>query len=270
MKPTLLLLTNFHHSPLEEFEEEDIFLANYLRKHFHVILSHPLDCEQIEDKADIVLIRNVWPVFPYEDKWNKIKERFRKKKLKVYPPLTAKGDMVGKDHLITLFSLKYPVIPTVDKISEINKLGKTEFYFIKPKNMCDAIGTEKLTKEQLLNKTLNNYVIQPYIDFEYEVSFYVIDNKILYSFSTPRKVYPYEIKDYSPTKEDIEFVNKFLKWNNLPHSLQRIDACRTKDGKLLLVEVEDFSPYLHLLDMNDKIRSQFLDKLNHSLNKVTK
>src|SRR3989338_1138104 len=195
-KPTILLLTNFNHK-IEgdiDLQEEDILLADQLRKRFRVIMCHPKDSEVVEKKVDIVLIRNIWPIFQYEKDWEKIKKRFLRKKLKVYPPLEAKGDMLGKNHMIELFNSGYPVIPTIDNKKDTGKLPRTESYFVKPKNKCDAIGAERLSAFRLNKKSLNGYVIQPYINFKYKVSFYVIDGKIICSFSTPKKVSHYKIK----------------------------------------------------------------------------
>ena len=269
MKPTLLLLTNFTHGSLHELEEEDIFLAEYLRKHFRVMVSHPLDCEKVEDNVDCILMRNIWPVFEYQNEWENVKKRFMKKGLVVYNPLSAQGDMVGKDHVLELFNAGYPVIPTVDKVSHIETLQAAGDYFIKPKVGCDAIGAKRVSQKELqkLRGKLRDYVIQPYIDFVYEVSFYVLDGKIIHAFSTPKKVSPYTTQAYTPSKEDILFVKTFVQWNDLPFGLQRVDACRTKEGELLLVELEDFCPYLNLLSLDEKKRSAFLKALVLSLKK---
>lgn len=53
---------------------------------------------------------------------------------------------------------------------------------------------------------------------------------------------------YVATEEDIAFATEFIRWNNICSGIQRVDACRTKDGKLLLVELEDLNPYLSILD----------------------
>ncbi len=215
-KPTLLLLTNFHHSPIDELEEEDIFLAHYLRKEFNVIMSHPLDCEVVEDSADIVFIRNVWPIFSYEKEWEIVKSRFLKKKLNTHPQLTGRGDLLGKNHVLELFRAGVPVIPSIDTVKDLSQLPEQEYYAIKPKNSCDAIGFEKLTKKEVLAKNPKNHIIQPFIDFEYEVSFYILDNELLSSFFTLKKVGTYKIQEYTPTKKDLAFVNCFVDWNNVP------------------------------------------------------
>lgn len=61
------------------------------------------------------------------------------------------------------------------------------FIYIKPKDGADSIGLEKLSDEELLNKDLKGkkMLIEPAIDFEYEVSFYFINEKFEYSMYTP-------------------------------------------------------------------------------------
>ena len=44
----------------------------------------------------------------------------------------------------------------------------------------------------------------------------------------------------------------------MPHGIQRVDACRTADGRLPLVELEDLDPYLSLLDVDEETRETFL------------
>lgn len=75
----------------------------------------------------------------------------------------------------------YPVIPTIDDIENIGLLPETDAYVIKPKEGADSIGLEFLTEEELIKRDLDNDIlIQPAIDFEYEVSFYFINDKFEY------------------------------------------------------------------------------------------
>lgn len=53
----------------------------------------------------------------------------------------------------------------------------------------------------------------------------------------------YRAKGRNYFEEDIAFATEFIRWNNIRSGIQRIDACRTKDGKLLLVELENLNPY---------------------------
>jgi hypothetical protein len=256
-KPLVLLLTNLYN----DHEEEDIYLSYRLRECFNVVISSPFDCETIEDKADLILIRNTWPNFDYKKKMDEIKARFIEKELVTYNPLTGKGDFRGKDYLVELYSLGYPVIPSVNKVEDLSQLPETDMYFAKPKYKCDNTDTFTATRYQLSNAWLEDYIFQPYIDFICEISFYFIDGEFIYAFNTKRKVGMHDITEYSPTEEDLKFARKFVEWDNMECGLLRIDACRTKDGRLLLVELEDFEPFLYLIRVDVATTNKMVGKL---------
>ena len=106
-------------------------------------------------------------------------------------------------------------------------------------------------------------ILQPFIDFEYEVSFYYIDNVFQYALYAPNKDRRWELIRYQPTAEDLRFAQQFVDWNDLEHGIQRVDACRTTNGPLLLVELEDLNPYLSLLLLDEETKKlyQELEKL---------
>ncbi len=260
-KPLVILLTNLYN----EHEDEDIYLSYCLKEHFNVVVSSPFDCEPIEDNADLILIRNTWPNFDSKKEMDKVKERFISKGILTYNPLNGKGDVKGKGYLLELYGLGYPVIPSVDKAEDLSKLPETEMYFAKPKYKCDNNDTFTATKDQLENVWLEDYIFQPYVDFECEISFYFIDRQFIYAFSTKRKVGMHELAEYDPTEEDLGFARKFIEWDNMECGLTRIDACRTKEGKLLLVELEDFEPFLYLLWIKMETRNKMTDAIVKAL-----
>jgi hypothetical protein len=256
-KPLVLLLTNLYN----DHEEEDIYLSYRLKEHFNVIISSPFDCEAVEDSADLILIRNTWPNFDDKKQMDEIKARFIRKGLLTYNPLTGRGDIKGKDYLVELYKSGYPVIPSVNKAEDLSKLPETEMYFAKPKYKCDNTDTFTATKYQLSNAWLEDYIFQPYIDFVCEISFYFIDGEFIYAFSTKRKVGMHDIEEYSPTEEDLKFARRFVEWDNMECGLLRIDTCRTKDGHLLLVELEDFEPFLYLIRVEVATTNKMVDRL---------
>ncbi|MDQ7862172.1 ATP-grasp domain-containing protein [Peribacillus frigoritolerans] len=82
--------------------------------------------------------------------------------------------MNGKEYLIELTNAQFPVIPTIDTLESLNKLPNVETYIVKPKDGADSIGLEFATKEELGDKMdaeSKNTLVQPFINFEYEVSF---------------------------------------------------------------------------------------------------
>ena len=100
-------------------------------------------------------------------------------------------------------------------------------------------------------------LIQPAIDFKYEVALYA-----------PNKDKRWELVKYDYTSEDYDFAKRFIKWNNIKNGIQRVDACRTYDDQLLLVELEDLNPYLSILETDEDTRKVFIKDLINALNNM--
>ena len=66
----------------------------------------------------------------------------------------------------------------------------------------------------------------------------------------------------------MEFAQKFIRWNGIKNGIQRVDACRTKDGRLLLVELEDLNPYLSILELDEETRERFIRDLIDVINNM--
>ncbi|WP_286201598.1 ATP-grasp domain-containing protein [Bacillus sp. ISL-4] len=82
--------------------------------------------------------------------------------------------MNGKEYLIELTNAQFPVIPTIDTLDSLDKLPNVETYIVKPKDGADSIGLEFVTKDELRDKVdseSKNTLVQPFINFEYEVHF---------------------------------------------------------------------------------------------------
>lgn len=257
----ILYLTNLNNWA----REEDDFLAEKLKKYFDLIICHPLECGRRLNSVSGIFIRNIWPVHEYLDDWKKILDKLTKIKIPVYNPMSGKGDILGKDYLVDLYKKKFPVIPSIDNIDNLRFLPDSNLFLIKPKEGCEGFGTRKITKQELLTSKLENFIIQPFVKFISEPSFYFIDNKFAYAIETPDAIVNEEIKIYHPSRTDLIFAQKFVDWNNLPCGLQRIDAIKTKNGELLLTEVEDLAPYLYLLEIDQKKRENIVNMLINSV-----
>lgn len=179
--------------------------------------------------------------------------------------------MNGKQYLIDLTNENFPVIPTIDSLSSFEKLPNVYTYVVKPKDGADSIGMEFLSKTKVfeqVNSTNKDTLIQPLINFEYEVSFYFIDKQFQYALYAPDKTKRWELKEYIPTEKDLAFAQCFIEWNNLHWGIQRVDACRNENGELLLVELEDLNPYLSVLELNSETCNNFIEALKKSLHKA--
>jgi len=261
VRPSLLLLTNRHNSDTQE----DIVLADYLDRWFDITVCHPLDCKRFEDRVDGILIRNVWPTSVHQRSFDSMLDRFTRKRLKVYNDLSGQGDRHGKWHLLLLSRARFPVIPSVESVRTLSRLPDCPAYFLKPFYGSDGSGCATVTKQSLMHEPPRGFVIQPKLAFLYEVSFFFIDGKYQGALSTPKKEKDFKMSPYRAKNQDLVFAMRFVRWNRLRFGVQRIDAVRLHGGELLLTEIEDFCPFLHLAEMHDHMRVRFLQRLARSI-----
>ena len=268
MKKILYLTDLYYKAKGRNYYEEDLFITEKLKDHFDIVLCHPKNSESYEKNVDLIVFRNTGSVIGFQDIYTQFVARVKKHHLKTFNEFSGKADMCGKQYLLNLTSSGYPVIPTIDRPEDIAILPETDKYVVKPKNGADSIGLEFLTYQQLLSKSFleSNFLIQPAINFKYEVSFYFINDKFEYALYAPDKEQRWKLEEYRPSNDDIEFANKFIRWNDIQYGIQRVDACRTQDGRLLLVELEDLNPYLSILNLDEKMQSRFISDMVQVLN----
>ena len=271
-RPSLLFLTDLSNGS----EDEDILMSNFLRRDFRVIICHPADCEELEDKADAIIIRNIWNEKEYgkPEPWYK---RWRGKKLPIHDDLYVReGDYYSgagetKDYLIWLTKNGFPVVPSIDDIKNLHDLPEADAYFIKPKDGFDAINARRISKTELLELNPQHYLIQPFVDFEYEISFYYLNKKLQYTLYAPDKTKRWDLVEFVPSERDIVFAQKFIDWNMQKYGIERIDACRLKNGDLSLIEITDQGgAYLSAQDLSEGLRNTFLENLSASIRKNCK
>ncbi|MBN1160084.1 MAG: hypothetical protein JXA43_02500 [Candidatus Diapherotrites archaeon] len=267
MPKSILFLTD-----LTNGETEDLLLVDHLKKKFDVTVSYFDKIEPIEDNFDLIMIRDTWPSDEqkhehYEKIKNEFLSRAKAKNLKLYNDFNASADRYGKDYLVELFKKGYPVIPTVDSLKDINKLPKSEQYLIKPKHGFSSAGVKVLTCPELKKLKGSNIMIQPKLEFKYEISFYYVNKEFMYCLIFEPSKFPLwpEPKLFNPSKEDLTFAKKFVSWNKLENGIQRIDAVRLLDGSLLLLEIEDDSPYFSLTEINEELKDKFLEAITASI-----
>lgn len=271
MAKKIVYLTDLYYRTYSRnYPNEDLLITEQLKDSFDLVLCNPHNIEAFEDDADLIVLRNTGCVILYKEEFDKFKESVKEKHLPIFNEFTGKGDMQGKQYLIDLTLSGYPVIPTVDTKADISTLPECERYVIKPKSGADSIGLEFLTPQQLHERDFPDYdtIIQPAIDFLYEVSFYFINDKFEYALYAPNAKKRWELKEYSVTAEDIEFARKFIDWNSIHHGIQRIDACRTKDGELLLMELEDLNPFLSFECLDQKTQNKFIADFSNALQQM--
>ncbi len=97
------------------------------------------------------------------------------------------------------------------------------------------------------------------------MSFYYVDDTFQYALYAPDPDRRWVLEPYEATEADLDFARRFIAWNTLDSGIQRVDACRTRDGDLLLVELEDLNPYLSLDRVGDRTRDAFVGHMAASL-----
>lgn len=162
------------------YSEEDIYITDRLKEHFDITLCHPGCAQAFEDYVDIIVFRNIGSVIGFQDIYRDFVKRVHEKGLNTFNSFDGKADMRGKQYLTELTREGYPVIPTVESTEHIGLLLPADHYVIKPKDGADSIGMEFLTKDELLSRRIINgtMLIQPAVDFLYELSFYFINDLI--------------------------------------------------------------------------------------------
>jgi hypothetical protein len=266
---TLLYLTDLYYPAKgRNYYEEDLYISSKLKEHFNILIGNPQQALAFLDKADFIVFRNTGPVAFYQVYFNEFVEAVKQKGIPTFNSFDGKADMKGKQYLLDLFAQDFPVIPTIDTLNQLHLLPKSEKYIIKLKNGADSIGMEMVNKEDLTNTQLEDRLIQPFIDFEYEVSFYFINDDFQYALYAPEKWKRWNLKTYEASEKDLRFAQKFVHWNSMERGIQRVDACKLKDGSLLLVELEDLNPFLSLQLLTDEKRKKFLNNFILALKEI--
>lgn len=256
---TLLYLTDLYYvAKGRNYYEEDLFITSRLRKHFNVLIGNPQQAISFLDQADFLVFRNTGSILEYEDYFQDFLEAVKEKDILSFNSFDGKADIKGKQYLLDLAKLGYPVIPTIENLQNLPELEDHGKFVVKLKNGADSIGMELLTKEELLRCDLKGKLVQPWINFKYEVSFYFLNNQFQYAMYAPNKDKRWDLQEYEPTPGDLEFAEMFLSWNNMERGITRVDACRLQNDSLLLVELEDLNPFLSIELLNEEKREKFM------------
>ncbi|GAA2923820.1 ATP-grasp domain-containing protein [Streptomyces argenteolus] len=269
-RPALLFVTDLAYEARgRRYCDEDIFLTSRLREEFDVALCHPRDAAALLDGFDAVVMRNSGPVLHYQEAYDAFRARALELGLPVCNSLDGRGDMAGKQYLVDLSRAGHPVIPTVDRTEDLGLLPRAAEYVVKPKLGADSVGLRFTPDAVLPEGGDGTLLVQPRIDFRYEVSFYFIDQDFQYALYAPDPERRWVLEPYAPGPADLDFAHRFVEWNTLTHGIQRVDACRTAEGELLLVELEDLNPYLSLDRVPEEVREAFVARLKVSLRRLT-
>jgi hypothetical protein len=267
-RPRILYVTDLAYPARgRRYCDEDIFLTSRLRDDFDLALGHPRDAAPLMGAFDAVVVRNSGPVLTYQEAYDDFRRRAATDGIRVYNPLSGRADMAGKQYLLDLTAAGYPVIPTVDRAEDLHRLPEADRYVVKPKLGADSMGLRIVPAKDVHASADGDVLVQPCVDFAYEVSFYFVDHDFQYALYAPHTDRRWQLEPYEPTDGDLAFARRFIQWNGLGHGIQRVDACRAPGGELLLVELEDLNPYLSLDALDDAGRDAFVAAMKTSLHR---
>jgi hypothetical protein len=251
-----------------DYAAEDRLLVDDLRRTFEIETCPPQKAPGAMARHDLVVVRNSGPVAAYPEAYAAFRDEAGCSGTPVYNELTGKADMVGKQYLLDLSAEGRPVIPTVASVRELAALPATDAYVVKPLLGADSAGLYVADAAQLASEPTEGMLIQPRLDIAYEVSFYFVDDVFVYALHTPDPEQRWELAPYTASEADLAFARGFIEWNDIRHGIQRVDAARTTDGELLLVELEDLNPYLSLDRTTEAERARFVQAFTEALQRL--
>ncbi|MEO6124477.1 MAG: hypothetical protein ABIR32_12275 [Ilumatobacteraceae bacterium] len=263
----ILYVTDLHYQANGRvYRDEDLFVTGRLGEHFDLALCGPTVAESLMDGFDAVVVRNSGPVIHHQLAYDSFRSAALDRRIRVFNELTGKADMLGKQYLVDLSAAGAAVIPTIDCVAGLDRLPEVEAYITKPKLGADSIGMRRVPHDELSTLDLDgSTLVQPLIDFVHEVSFYVVGDELIYALHAPDPLRRWELQPFEPSSSDRSFASAFIEWNDIRYGIQRVDACRTADGQLLLMELEDLNPYLSLDVVDADTRDRFLDAMRRSI-----
>ncbi|MFG2679803.1 hypothetical protein [Streptomyces sp. NPDC048392] len=270
-RPRVLYVTDLAYEARgRRYCDEDIFLTARLREEFDLALCHPRDAAALLDAFDAVVVRNSGPVPAYKTAYDAFRERAAERGTRVYNQLTGRADMAGKQYLVDLTAAGFPVIPTVDRPEDLHRLPVADEYVVKPRLGADSAGLRIVAAGRVREALAGapDLLVQPRVDFAYEVSFYFVDHDYQYALYAPHPERRWRLEPYDATVADLDFARRFIEWNGVDHGIQRVDACRAPGGELLLVELEDLNPYLSLDALDEPARDAFVTALRTALRRL--
>ncbi|MCC8337523.1 hypothetical protein LMJ38_16485 [Streptomyces sp. R1] len=270
-RPRILYVTDLAYQARgRRYCDEDVFLTSRLREEFDLALCHPRDAAALLDGFDAVVVRNSGPVREYKAAYDAFRERAAERGTRVYNQLTGRADMLGKQYLVDLTAAEFPVIPTVDRAEDLHLLPVADEYVVKPRLGADSEGLRIVPAADVPQAlgAAADLLVQPRVDFAYEVSFYFVDHDYQYALHAPNPDRRWQLEPYDATVADLGFARRFIEWNGVDHGIQRVDACRAPDGELLLVELEDLNPYLSLDALDEPARDAFVTALRTALRRL--
>jgi len=151
----------------------------------------------------IYLLRNIWgDGGVYEKDFSELYRALVEKQIKYRNTFNGKGDQRGKKYLAQLYKMGREVVPTFESVDDSLQYDVAKIYLVKPIVGGSSKGIQYVSRDELRDFTsADPFVLQPRIDFEYEVSFLFIDSVFQYAVKT--RMSRWDLEPYQPTEERI-------------------------------------------------------------------
>jgi hypothetical protein len=262
----LLLVTNLAH----EDRGEDLFLAERLAERFDVCVVSPGAAAQLlaAGAAEGCMIRNAWPGREFKAEFEAIERLAKEHRVGLYNPIVPgrRGPVENKAYLVDLFEQGRAVIPTyatLDAMAEAGFAAEQEI-LAKPVDGCSSAG---IVECSLGAAPHGAFIYQPRVAFSRELSFYFVDGDFAWAMRSagPRMADRWDLAPHAASDAHIEWAAEFVRWNGLPYGIERVDAAEMPGGELLLMEVEDSTPFLSLAQLEASTREAVVEKIIQSV-----
>ncbi len=258
------ILTNFK----ECCTEEDYIIAKSFAEDGHKVdlLDFPVEFDY-ENVYDLVVLKNAWDLNQktyknYFAQLDKFFEKLNKSNCKIVSSLDGNFnfDKYGKKYMVDLYKMGYKVVPTIDDLSDLEKLPVVKSYIKKPYVAYDGFDMQIISRKDLKNLSLHKEVLQPKLEFISEVQIYFINDEFQYALEfTPSKwpnyPTPHEIK---PNQKYIDEAVKVIHLNDASCSFNRVDFLRLNKEEMIILEFADSNPNLSLPLLSKETLNKFL------------
>ena len=270
---------------------EDQIIEDFLRKKGFSVLLHNYTADLGEVDDPIVFVGRNWPLESQDhSRYQEWKQNLIEKhqnsalRLPIYSNLAGQGDVLGKEHLVRLYEnraqlgiLREHLIPT----TFLEKGMAQDFpycdrYMIKPVDGLSSLGSSVATRANFLALSENpseeysssesKFIVQPLLTIKKEISFYFVDGELQYCLDFPPKIPEWQPPiEYKPSSAELQVAQGFIEWNGMASGITRLDFAKTNEGEFLLLEIEDFNPYLSLPDISETLQKKMLEAIGESL-----
>ena len=256
----ILIITNTHYDE----SIEDKLLKKRFESDGHLVDLKWINYDsKLDEFYDIIIRRNSWieeetDINKYKKYNTKLINRLKNKE----KAINIVGlDGIGKSYLKDFYYKGLDVIPTTDILSDALKWNCDEFVLKLRDSYGSGIGQLFVNKKELEQKYNSEYLIQPKLNFKSEIQAYFINDELMYTYEySPSKWPNYPTpKLINLSSNEKRKAEGFADLSSVKIGMKRIDFLRLFDDSLILLEIEDNSPYMNIDMLPKELQHKVLD-----------